>query len=51
MESVKINIKCETGIFDRDEVEMNQYLELVDEDVSKLLPDNKFIGVKVIIEK
>jgi len=51
MDSVKVNIKCETGIFDRDEVEMNQYLELVDEDVVGLLPDNKFIGVKVSVEK
>lgn len=51
MDSVKVNIKCETGIFDRDDVDMNQYLELVDEDVSKLLPENQFIGVKVTVEK
>lgn len=51
MDSIKVNIKCETGIFDRDDVDMNQYLELVDEDVSKLLLENQFIGVKVTVEK
>ncbi|QQP10727.1 hypothetical protein FJQ98_15895 [Lysinibacillus agricola] len=51
MDSVKVSIRCETGIFNRNEVDMNQYLELVNEDVSVLLPENQFIGVKVTVEK